>query len=102
MKKMNCWDFKSCGRQASGFMPGESGVCPAFSSKQLHGVHGGINGGRACWTVTGTMCGNRIQGSYRYKIKNCLACDFFNLVKGEEGKKFINPDSIIELHQISA
>lgn len=95
VRKQNCWEFMKCGKEVSGFLPDDFGVCPAVTCKTLHRVHGGINGGRACWMVTGTMCGKKIQGSYHYKTKNCVRCDFFRLVKREEIENFIYPEDLL-------
>jgi hypothetical protein len=46
-KKMNCWEFKQCGREPEGSKISESGVCPATTETRLHGTHGGVNSGRA-------------------------------------------------------
>jgi hypothetical protein len=51
-------------------------------------VHGGKNAGRACWVVAGTYCGGEAQGSFALKITDCSLCDFYNLVRDEEGRKF--------------
>ncbi len=86
-----------CRKNVSGFTSDEFGVCPAVTCKALNGVHGGINGGRACWMVTGTMCGDKIQGSYQYKAENCSQCEFFLLVKMQEGNKFVQPEILLTL-----
>ena len=82
--KANCWEFKKCGREDQGAHISEFGVCPACKETKLNGIHGGINAGRSCWVVAGTMCGGYVQGSFARKEKNCLRCDFYNLVYEEE------------------
>ena len=89
MLKKNCWDFKKCGREAQGPNSAELGVCPAYVENRLDGVHGGMNAGRSCWVVAGTMCGGNVQGTYALKEKNCLRCDFYNLVYEEEDGNFL-------------
>jgi len=84
---MNCWEFKKCGREAGGANAAEFGVCPAFIEKRLDGIHGGVSAGRACWVIAGTYCGGTIQGTFAEKEHNCLACDFYKLVRKEEGEK---------------
>jgi hypothetical protein len=84
MKKLNCWEFKQCGREPGGARK-DLGVCPASVDPRLHGVHGGRLAGRACWVVAGTMCGNKEQGTFASKYHNCEKCDFYRLVKTEEG-----------------
>ncbi len=38
MGKLNCWDFKKCGRQSGGEKAHELGVCPASTEKRLKWV----------------------------------------------------------------
>ena len=82
--KMNCWEFKKCGRQPGGSKAEELGVCPASVESALNHSHGGTNAGRACWVVAGSLCGGKIQGTYAKKLLNCWRCEFMNLVKQEE------------------
>ncbi len=48
-------------------------------------MNGGKNGGRACWAITGTLCGGQAQGTFASKVGNCLKCEFYQLVGAEEG-----------------
>lgn len=82
--KLNCWEYKKCGRQPDGHKAHELGVCPATTEQLLDGAHGGKNAGRACWVVAGSLCGGRIQGTYARKLLNCWRCEFMNAVKQEE------------------
>ncbi len=87
--KQNCWEFKKCGREPEGKRAAEFGVCPAaLPNLKLNGLNNGKEGGRICWAVAGTMCGDKIQGDFARKNVSCLGCDFFALVKSEEGYKF--------------
>ncbi len=83
-EKINCWEFKNCGRQPGGSKAVELGVCPASQANFVDGVHGGKNAGRACWAIVGSLCGGKIQGTYAQKLNNCWRCEFMNLVKKEE------------------
>ncbi len=76
------------------------GICPATTEERLHGSHGGENAGRACWVVAGTMCGERVQGTFAKKNKYCELCDFFWAVKAEEGPAY--ESSIVLLNKIRA
>jgi len=82
--KLNCWEFKKCGRQPGGAKEKELGTCPATMAIGFHGAHGGKAAGRACWAVAGSLCGGKIQGTYAQKLNNCWRCEFMNLVKREE------------------
>jgi len=64
MGKLNCWEFKKCGRQPEGVHEHNLGTCPAPLERMLDGVHGGKNAGRACWVLAGTMCGGKVQGTF--------------------------------------
>ncbi len=85
MAKQNCWEFKKCGREKGGAKTAELGVCPATTETRVNGANSGKNGGRACWAVTGTLCGGAVQGTFAAKLGNCNKCEFFQLVANEEG-----------------
>lgn len=95
MNKLNCWEFKNCGRQPGGDKVHELGHCRAAVETSLHGTNSGINGGRACWSLEGTLCGNEKQGSYAQKLQKCLQCDFFAMVRQEEERNFQNSRQIL-------
>lgn len=87
-KILNCWEFRKCGRQYGGSQVADLGVCPASVEKELDGIHGGKNGGRACWAIAGTLCEGMVQGTFAVKLRTCLVCDFYTLVQKEEGPDF--------------
>ncbi|OHD13064.1 MAG: hypothetical protein A2086_04010 [Spirochaetes bacterium GWD1_27_9] len=88
-KKLNCWEFKKCGREPNVNKVNELGVCPASVENKINGLHSGVNGGRCCWVIAGTFCGGKVQGVYAEKLGNCINCEFYKLVWKEEGKKNI-------------
>lgn len=79
----NCWECMSCGRQPGGRHVDEFGVCPAATEARVHGMNGGVNGGRACWAVAGTLCGGRPSGLFSAK-GDCITCGFYKKVVTEE------------------
>ena len=83
--KKNCWEFKNCGREPGGKKALELGVCPAATERRVDGTNGGLNGGRACWALAGTLCGGKVQGSFAAKVVNCMKCDFYQIVGEEQG-----------------
>jgi len=85
MGKLNCWEFKKCGREPGGVNVSQIGVCPAAIEASADGQNGGKNGGRICWAVTGTLCEGEVQGTSAQKRISCLICDFYELVREEEG-----------------
>jgi hypothetical protein len=86
--KVNCWEFKKCGRQTGGSEAGQLGVCPAAVEDSYNGINGGMNAGRYCWRVAGTYCGGEVTGIWAQRILTCLKCDFYALVKSEESGRF--------------
>ena len=95
MSKLNCWEFKKCGRQTGGVKSAELGVCQAATECRTNGVNEGRNGGRACWAIAGTLCGGQVQGSYVAKLGNCLNCEFYQLVSKEQGTKHETAKAIL-------
>ncbi|MEW6108572.1 MAG: two-CW domain-containing protein [Nitrospirota bacterium] len=89
MKKLNCWEFKKCGRDLGGEYTLDLGICPATTDIIFDGIHDGISAGRACWVIAGTMCNGNTQGTFAGKYKDCGRCDFYNAVRDEEGDNFI-------------
>ncbi|MBF0521431.1 MAG: hypothetical protein HQL24_00075 [Candidatus Omnitrophica bacterium] len=85
MSKKNCWEHKKCGRELGGEKVLELGVCPVATEQSVNGMNCGINGGRVCWAITGTLCGGKVQGSFALKVDGCIQCEFYELVLQEEG-----------------
>ena len=80
MSKQNCWEFKKCAREPGGAKVKELGICQAAIEEKVDGANSGNNGGRACWALTGTLCGGKVQRTFAVKLKNCMDCDFYKLV----------------------
>lgn len=85
MAKLNCWEFKKCGREPGGINAEKSGVCPSALEDRTNGINGGLHAGRACWAVAGTFRAGKIYGVFAEKIDTCVNCDFFQMVLKEEG-----------------
>lgn len=96
-KKLNCWEFKKCNRDTQDLLSLHVGKCPVTLEERLDGVHGGKNAGRSCWVVSGTLCNNKVQGRAGVKQRSCNLCDFYQLVKKQEGKDFILPKEILKI-----
>ncbi len=95
LPKLNCWEYLHCGREPGGARCEELGVCPTALEEAGEGLHGGSKGGRACWAISGTLCGGVVQGTFCSKIENCMECDFYRLVQAEEGECFESIDSVL-------
>lgn len=96
MVKLNCWEFKKCGREPGGNRTSELGICPASLEEGADGINFGKNGGRACWALAGTLCGDTVQGTFAQKLFNCMHCKFYKTVLKEEGKKFVQAMEILD------
>ncbi|MCI4626124.1 MAG: hypothetical protein L3V56_09210 [Candidatus Magnetoovum sp. WYHC-5] len=83
-QKMNCWEFKNCGRQPGGVNVSTLGECPVPKETSLNGLHGGINAGRACWAIAHKRCSQ--SDSLLKIIKECSQCEFHHMVMVEEEK----------------
>ena len=82
--KLNCWEVKKCGQQPGGHNAYKSGVCcPAAVDTEFHGINDGIDGGRTCWLIEGTLCAEHFHGLFQ-KIFFCRECAFYQEVRKEE------------------
>ncbi len=97
MKKLNCWEFKRCGRQFGGEKVADLGLCPAVIEISLGGAHDGEFSGRACWVLEGTFCKGTIQGNCAEKRKECEKCDFYEYVKKQEGSDFLSVVTLLQM-----
>jgi hypothetical protein len=88
MRRLNCWEFMKCGREPDGKNAGKDGVCPVALEERLDGVHGGVNAGRACWVVAGSLCGGKPRGTFAQKYLDCKKCSFYLKVREEESPLF--------------
>jgi signal transduction histidine kinase len=85
LMSLNCWEYKKCGREPGGPRTHELGICTAATETRCNGIHSGINAGRVCWLVAGTLCGSEVQGTFARKMATCLECGFYTEVCREEG-----------------
>ena len=83
-EKLNCWEYKHCGREQGGKNCHKDGVCPAAADQTFHTFNHGLNSGRACWLVAGTFCDNNVAGTFADKIESCRNCDFYKMVQNNE------------------
>lgn len=49
MERLNCWEYRKCGREVAGANAEELGVCPAALPGEHDGTNKGRFGGRICW-----------------------------------------------------
>jgi len=86
--KDNCWDFMNCGREIGGFAEDKLGNCAAITYISFNGTNGGFRSGRYCWYVAGSFQKESHDCICLSEIEDCSSCDFFKLVKKEEGEDF--------------
>jgi hypothetical protein len=96
MNKLNCWEFKRCGREPGGVNADSLGVCPSALENRFAGANSGKNAGRACWLVGGTFCDKKVQGTYAAKLSTCFSCDFYRRVMEEEGPDYQSSSALLE------
>lgn len=96
-KKLNCWEYKNCGREGTDDIFQEMETCYAAMDEPTNKINNGKNGGRACWVVAGTFSRGELQCDHAKKLDSCLECDFYNLVKKEEGEKFVTGSELVEI-----
>ncbi len=85
---LNCWEYMLCGREPGGAHAKDLGVCRTALEERLNGTHGGMNGGRACWVVAGTLGKQTVSCTFAVQGMKCRSCDFYKIVKEEEGDNF--------------
>ena len=79
--KLNCWEFRNCGREKGGLMAQLHGECPVSQAMKYDGLNGGVGAGRACWMVENSVCRlNAVPAGGN----PCLECEFYNRVLYEE------------------
>lgn len=97
MQKTNCWEYNNCGRQPGGSNEKTLGVCPTTKENRLNGVHGGMNGGRACWAIVGSFSSGEMQCTLAIKLGSCITCNFYNMVKQHELMRYKSTPEILGL-----
>ena len=81
MKKINCWEFKQCGREPGGARVDKLGICSVSVEASVDGMKGGKNGGRVCWVVKNLL---RLSREDNPSYEECNECEFFKLVMEEK------------------
>ncbi len=74
----NCWEYMRCGLRP-GVDATDGLSCSAPTETRLDGIHGGVNGGRACWALAGTTCNGSEQDAFAQK-RECTSCSFYKVV----------------------
>jgi hypothetical protein len=81
-RKLNCWEFKKCGREKGGVLVDILGECPVSTAMKYDGLNDGIGAGRACWMVPDAAC--RTDATLQPRLNPCHTCEFYRRVVFEE------------------
>ncbi|XCN75156.1 MAG: two-CW domain-containing protein [Candidatus Electrothrix aestuarii] len=82
--RMNCWEFKQCGREPGGSNIEKYGSCSVPVSVEHNGINNGKNGGRSCWILREAACEKIMRACRVDEIKECRQCRFHIHVKKSE------------------
>ncbi|MBI5742196.1 MAG: hypothetical protein HZA16_15965 [Nitrospirae bacterium] len=85
MDKLNCWEFKKCGREKEGAGLDKSCVCPVARKISADGLNNGRNGGRICWVIADLCCDRKVDCVNTRRGDPCFSCEFRYKVMIEEG-----------------
>jgi hypothetical protein len=96
----NCWEVKKCGREPGGVNEKSLGLCIASVMEKTDGLNNGINAGRVCWAVAGTLCGGEVQGTFAKKMATCLQCEFYQLVATDEVFDFVPSKEVLKFIEV--
>lgn len=83
-QKLNCWQYKNCGRERGGLLADVLGVCPVSVCAKLDGLNEGRAGGRACWKVP--QASMRCERTASGLGKPCHQCAFYLRVQYEQAE----------------
>jgi hypothetical protein len=81
-RKLNCWEYKNCGREAGGLLADIYGVCPVSIAMKFDGMNQGQAGGRVCWMVGKQAC--QCNSNTSQSLDPCNSCQFYRRVVFEE------------------
>ncbi len=98
-RRLNCWEYQDCGRGPGGERAAELGECPTSTAQAMHGSNNGVNAGRACWVVSGTLCDGVVAGDFEDKVNDCRRCAFYHRVEVEEGLEFEGNDALLSRYR---
>jgi hypothetical protein len=84
-RRLNCWEYRNCGREKGGLMVALLGECPVAAAMKYDGHNGGIAAGRSCWLVPESEC--QALGTSAAGNRNCHECEFYRRVMNEEAGK---------------
>ncbi|MFH1688368.1 MAG: two-CW domain-containing protein [bacterium] len=80
-KKLNCWQYRNCGREPGGLLADSLGQCPVATTLKFDGMNDGVAAGRACWMVADSCCRRKQRAG---RGDGCHACEFYRRVLYEQ------------------
>ena len=84
-QKLNCWEYKNCGRQKGGLMAPILGECVVSTYMKFDGLNEGVGAGRACWMVPHSPVKTERSGSAC--SRRCYSCEFYKRVVFEQAER---------------
>jgi len=81
-QKLNCWEFKNCGREKNGLMVPILGECAVYSYMKFDGLNEGQAAGRACWMVPHAPV--KTDAATPTCSRRCYSCEFYKRVVFEQ------------------
>ena len=83
-KKLNCWEFKKCGREPGGRNLALFGPCSVPAATGFNNINNGKNGGRSCWIIRESACEKIMRRCCVQEIRECRQCNFYRFVNEPE------------------
>lgn len=84
--KLNCWEYKNCGREKGGLMAPILGECPVSTYMKFDGLNEGVGAGRSCWMAPHAPDAENGH-SLCCGAKKCYCCEFYKRVVFEQEDK---------------
>ncbi|MCI5148900.1 MAG: hypothetical protein D3916_05850 [Candidatus Electrothrix sp. MAN1_4] len=75
--KIDCWEFKKCGREPGGKNIEKYGLCSLVVSLEDNKINNKRNGERLCWSLRESACEGIMRECCVNEIKECRQCTFY-------------------------
>ncbi|MBD3402113.1 hypothetical protein GF420_04405 [candidate division GN15 bacterium] len=94
-RKLNCWEFRDCGRERNGVLADVKGVCPVALALEYDGMNDGQAGGRVCWMIRRCpVTASAFPPGER--TSDCHLCTFYRRVAHEEAGRTREPMAAVD------
>lgn len=86
--RLNCWQFRNCGREKGGLLVEQFGECPVATAMKFDGINHGSAAGRYCWKIAKEM---PVESGLQGCTGQCRSCEFYTRVLFEEQEAASGP-----------